>query len=629
MRNPRLVPITRSLHITLGIQLTVVRQMSRTPSSSYTPPVKRRSSVTAPPGDKQPRKCRRLSHTAQKFLDLEAYDAESEEDEDAADAELRDFLDDSPHFASRPHHSGHLLPLLPRSKTPTDEAQDALDIANAIRARERQRLLEAIPPSGMLDTTAAGSLVAARPAALIVPYMVSIPPIIVPYMISIPPNVPLEQKLIRWLRGSVPGVVDVMSHRLGSGRIYVTAQHYACLQRGLEEWPLSWNLSHTQRKPKPLPPLEYQLAMERLHERHAGTETPPERRPGTWARFTIDIVNGDDFMTLAGDLLVLLGQGLALTVPRINYTSVPVAPVLVPPCLSFPMTLIQAHPHMKDEIVLHPLRQCWTWRKRCFRESGLEVFQVDESEITVDGVEPTDDERRLFALSGDPLLCRPSLEPVVSALQPGDRVVVHNPGSPKSDGFIMRIFTGDDRTAMATVAPQDDPNPEHATERPKNLCVPLNRLRLHLLSTPRKIARGDRVLVVDGPHMETYGHVSEVSGLLALSIEPVDPQSAIITVEMRHVRVCFRLGDVVEVTRGELRGVTGFIVGMYHGGYVDIYVVSIARISRSYHSTLASHSAALLAFSRAATAMSHSGESKPSTLGLYQRRWRQARQHRS
>src|ERR1700761_3073454 len=137
MRNPRLVPITRSLHITLGIQLTVVRQMSRTPSSSYTQPVKRRSSVTAPPGDKQPRKCRRLSHTAQKFLDLEAYDAESEEDEDAADAELRDFLDDSPHFASRPHHSGHLLPLLPRSKTPTDEAQDALDIAHAIRASER------------------------------------------------------------------------------------------------------------------------------------------------------------------------------------------------------------------------------------------------------------------------------------------------------------------------------------------------------------------------------------------------------------------------------------------------------------------------------------------------------------
>ncbi|KAJ7230176.1 hypothetical protein GGX14DRAFT_582347 [Mycena pura] len=382
--------------------LTVVRQMSRTPSPSYTPPVKRRSSVTDPPGGKPPRKCRRLSHTAQKFLDLEAYDAESEVDEDAADAELRDFLDDAPHVASRPHHSGRLLPLLPRSQTPTDEAQDTLDIANAIRARERQRLLEAIPPLSMHETTAAGSLVAARPAALIVPYI-----------ISIPPSVPLEQKLIRWLRGSVPGVVDVVSHRLGSGRIYVTAHHYACLQRGLDEWPLSWNLSQTQRKPKPLPPLEYQLAMERLHERHAVTETPPERRPGTWARFTIDVVNGDDFVTLAGDLLVLLGQGLALTVPRINYTAGPVAPVLVPPCLSFPMTLIQAHPHMKDEIVLNPPRQCWTWRKRCFRESGLEVFQVDESEITVDGVEPTDDERRLFALSGDPLLCRPSLEPVV------------------------------------------------------------------------------------------------------------------------------------------------------------------------------------------------------------------------
>jgi len=575
-----------------------------------------------PEGGEPPRKRRRvvlspqLSQTARRFLDLEADDASSEPDEEGSDAGTNDFVDDSPLDASAHLHT----PLFSHPQSVVDDAQDALDIAEAIRERERRRIRDALPPSVvqrlvMLHAIGADSLVNGAQAGPEVPAFVpldmcpekNMDPI--PYLISITPNAKLEQKLIRWLRESVPGVVAVMSHELGSGRIYVSALHYVCLELGLDEWPLSWNLSPTQRKPQQLTPLEYLLATEHLRARQAVIESPPEHRPGTWARFRSDFVHGDDFTTLAGDLLLLLGPGIALTVPRINYTSEPISPLLVPPRLCFAALLIQNRPHTKNEIDTDTGRECWTWRKRCFRDSGLEVFKVEESEITVEGVEPTDEERGLFALSRDPLLCRPSLAPAACALQPGDRVVIRAPGNPYTGGRIQWITKTDDGVVMATVSPEDlfisEPvvpssnnkdvymglleaaeNANAGYEKHENISVPLDQVRLHLLSTPRHLSRGDRVLVVGGPHAGTYGQIIELSGLLALSIQP--STEAPITVEMRHARVCFRLGDVVEVTRGEDRGVIGFIVAIYHGGYVDIYPVSVRhtchfRISDSRH----------------------------------------------
>ena len=514
---------------------------------------------------------------ARGFLDLEAEDSEQEPDDDEgldADAEMNDFLDDT--ALAGPSD----LPSHPRrSRTPDDPnyAQLLWQIAEGIRERARQRIRDAAPPSvfhrlRMLDASAGvpdGQQVRNYVPLDLDPEKDLTP---IPYLVSMPANARLEQKLIRWLQGSVPGVLSAVSHDLGSGHIYVTALHYACLQLGLEEWPLAWNLSKHHRKPQQLSPLEYQRAMEHLATRQARIESPPEPRPGTWARFATDWVTDTGFITLAGDIMVLLGQGLALSVPRI-----PDGPVVerardVPQRLCFPASLTEAHPHTKEQIFTEPSRQCWIWGRRRFRDSGLELFAVDDAEVTMDGVEPTDDERELLASSGDELLCRPSLALPAAALHPGDRVVYRVPGSKINGGYIQCISQDDDRVTMATVLFDE-------REPPQCVRVPVNQLRLHLLATPRTLSRGDRVVVVGGPHIGTNGHIHEMLGQRMLSIEPsVDGLAGLITVEEQQVQVCFRLGDVVEVTRGTDKGVTGFIVATFHGGYVEVYPLSDRKV---------------------------------------------------
>ena len=507
-----------------------------------------------------------MSRAARRYVDLEAEDADSDRNEDGSDTEMVDFLDGSPlaDLCDSAYRA-------PRSRSPEDDAQELLAIAEAIRARARQRIRDDASPATVdleQDT----------------------PPM--PYLVSMKANARLEQKLIRWLQGSVPGVVSVVSHGMGSGRIYVTARHYACLKIGLRGWPLSWNLSEAQLSPVKMTPFEYELALEGVTARQALLDCPPDPKPGTWARFATDVVVTDTgFISMAGDLVVLLGNGLALSVPRIP-SRVEECAADVPPRLCLLAALVQAFPHTAAQIITEPDHHCWIWGGRCFRESGLEVFTVDAAEITMVGVEPTEDERELFASSRDPLLCRPSLAHPAWALQAGDRVVLRI-DSKVVGGHLHSITAGDGGISLATVLPDEpssqpempasnnvpikdvaktaDPDPE----RTKSVCVPVDRLRLHLLATPRTLSHGHRILVVAGPHIGTYGHITETIGPRTLSIEAsVDGLTGSIFVDRRHVQVCFRLGDAVEVIRGVRKGVTGFIVAMYKGGYVEVYPVS-------------------------------------------------------
>lgn len=518
-----------------------------------------------------------MSRVARRYVDLEADDADSDRNEDGSDTEMVDFLDGSP--LADLSESAYRAP---RSRSPEDDAQELLAIAEAIRERARQRIRDDATvergrqqPDLEQDT----------------------PPI--PYLVSMKANARLEQKLIRWLQGSVPGVVSVVSHGMGSGRIYVTARYYACLKIGLRNWPLSWNLSEAQFSPVQMTAFEYQLAMEGLTARQALIDCPPDPKPGTWARLAVNAkVTNTEFSNMAGDLVVLLGNGLALSVPRIP-SRVEECAADVPPRLCFPAALVQAFPQTAARIITEPDHHCWIWGGRCFRESGLEVFTVDAVEITMVGVEPTEDERELFASSRDPLLCRPSLAHPAWALQAGDRVVFRLSRSKVIGGHLHCITEGDGGISLATVLPDEpstqpempagknvpiqdvaktgDPDPERA----KSLCVPVDRLRLHLLATPRTLSFGHRVLVVAGPHIGTYGHITETIGPRTLSIEAfVDGLASPIFVDRRHVQVCFRLGDAVEVVRGVSKGATGFIVAMYQGGYVQLYPVGFPPLPR-------------------------------------------------
>jgi len=529
-------------------------------------PALRRSrspSIAADARGERPPKRRHLEtgdRAARRYLDLEAEhaeDADGDPDEDGSDTEMIDFLDASP-LTDLPAYRA------PRSRSPEDNARELWAIAEAIRERARLRTLRETSPSivpRLRSLTAPGGRQHEPHSAPI------------PYLVSMQANAPLEQKLIRWLQGSVPGVVSVVSHELGSGRLYVTARDYACLELGLREWPLSWNLSQAQRRPLQMTAFEYQWAMERLRARQA------EVKPGTWARIATDLVTDTGFISLAGDLVLLLDHALALSVPRVPSGIPEERAADVPPRLCFPAALVEAFPHTKARIITEPGRQCWKWGGRCFRDSGLEVFTVDAADITMNGVEPTEEERKLFASSGDPLLCRPSLAHPAWALQAGDRVVFRV-SSKVIGGHIQCITQGVATVLLDEPSPKPEipapvsknvpildvartANPGH--ERAKCLRVPVDQMRLHLLATPRTLSLGDRVLVVAGPHIGSYGHIMETVGPRMLSIETFDDGLAVpIFVDRQHVQVCFRLGDAVEVLRGGEKGVTGLIVAVYH-----------------------------------------------------------------
>src|ERR1700761_331774 len=118
---------------------------------------------------------------------------------------------------------------------------------------------------------------------------------------------------------------------------------------------------------------------------------------------------------------------------------------------------------------------------------------------------------------------------------------------------------------------------------------PVFKLRLHILSPPRSINVGDRVLVIGGTSARNLsGRVTELTpGTVSFesfdsgadeAAAAIESQHNIVTVERRHIRLDFRCGDVVRVTRGGHAGRIGFIVAVHFGGYVELYPVSLSEI---------------------------------------------------
>ncbi|KAJ7219359.1 hypothetical protein GGX14DRAFT_389938 [Mycena pura] len=211
---------------------------------------------------------------------------------------------------------------------------------------------------------------------------------------------------------------------------------------------------------------------------------------------------------------------------------------------------------------------------------GLEILPLGLKHVTL-RARPGEDEVDLFMVSNcaeiDALFTGPSC-----ALQEGDRVLVMDEQFRFNGdgGHIVSIFDrreGGARVRMAVVSRLWDV----ADLVPTRCFVqPVSSLRLHVLSWPRAVNVGDRVVVVAGSGFRGYsGRIFEFPTPASIRFESLEPETLELDVVLRHVRLDFRRGDVVRVIRGEHKDKIGLVVALHVAGDMELYVCDGARIN--------------------------------------------------
>ncbi|KAJ7094479.1 hypothetical protein B0H15DRAFT_829741 [Mycena belliarum] len=180
------------------------------------------------------------------------------------------------------------------------------------------------------------------------------------------------------------------------------------------------------------------------------------------------------------------------------------------------------------------------------------------------------------------------------ALEPGCRVVVDadHEGLRGRSGFIKHIRDADEgqedymavvrSSILGTPLAQGDPDiygqlaARDSVMAVQDFEVPLKHLKLHLLSSPRRLKPLDRVIVAQGEFKRTVGRVCQIEWM-----GPEEAEVSIVIEEGCERRVglwqiirYFRLGDVVRVVAGRFQGTVGMIVNENDSGGVEIFAVS-------------------------------------------------------
>ncbi|KAJ6448028.1 hypothetical protein C8R45DRAFT_1115562 [Mycena sanguinolenta] len=238
------------------------------------------------------------------------------------------------------------------------------------------------------------------------------------------------------------------------------------------------------------------------------------------------------------------------------------------------------------------------WGERIFAPlCGLEILSAEDWEYSLERVHPTDAELELFWASK----CREisaAFTGTTSAVQEGDRVVVLDPiRGTSDDGEIAAFFErheGDQRLRMAVVVlPHQEGKSARLDSTTGRLAVKkiggievngdacaihVSELRLHVLSPRRVISVGDRVVVVGGSaYRGQSGRITTFSTASTISFD--SPDLGEVEVALRHVRLDFRLGDMVRMVRGPHKDEIGLIVGLYLSGGMEIYLCDVTRMN--------------------------------------------------
>ncbi|KAJ7728735.1 hypothetical protein B0H16DRAFT_1734507 [Mycena metata] len=151
--------------------------------------------------------------------------------------------------------------------------------------------------------------------------------------------------------------------------------------------------------------------------------------------------------------------------------------------------------------------------------------------------------------------------------------------------------------AMKKDFPSPAPNPPPA---PPPFWITTSLLRHHLFRIPRILAPNDRVEVV-GQAVQTVGRVLAIhpdvdERIVSVTLQPLPPppppdldnaaednapNPEPITVPIHHLEMRFMLGDWVEITRSKNAGKQGFIVALYTAGVAEIFNFTIERDYRT------------------------------------------------
>ncbi|KAJ6479060.1 hypothetical protein C8R45DRAFT_1101479 [Mycena sanguinolenta] len=348
------------------------------------------------------------------------------------------------------------------------------------------------------------------------------------------------------------------------------------------------------RGPEEIAPFE-SLALLGLRDASNPHPSPIDQRYNCFARLKSRIWDG----VYENDLVFIdtARNAQIYVVPRLHFGPAPLAKGQRPPRRLLHTEALKLHLADENLQFLRGGIQCM-WGERVFAPfSGLEVLSSD-LDYSLDRVHPTEDELELFWASKCHEISVPFMG-VTSALQEGDRVVVVNPttGASEDYGEITAFFERHEedqclRMAVVVLPRQDgrtaDLDPTTGRLAVKRIggidvngvvsAVHVSELRLHILSPRRVVSVGDRVVVVAGPAYRGQSRrIITFSTTLTILLD--SPDLGELEAVLRHVRLDFRLGDMVRVVRGPHKDEIGLIVGLYLGGGIEIYLCDITRMN--------------------------------------------------
>ena len=563
---------------------------------------------TSPP----PRKRRRTRNAAQRFFDIEACEGDDDEDEGDGDAEdVAEFLDVTDLFID--DEPNHLFPV--DTSEPQPGPLDMLEDREA-EARELELIAahydERARAQSRAEPRAEQYSFSPAPSgtpetiwdALQAPPVSRLPSENAPpfYVIRTPEK--FELQLIDYLV-DCGIVISAGTIGVGSRVVFVELEYIRIVHKrddqvvpiiftplqvlvgALKQWPSSYRMQRHHLQPVEIPPEQRHRLL--LPPGDPDLFHPFDTPYGRFARVQSKGLYHNDLGFLAGQYELWI-------VPRLDYNMVP-APrhKFQRPSQGFFSEANFRASLPAENLKVFPNQHGFQWGSRFFDGiTGFEVIEPGKLQFTTVNVTPTEDELSYFIDSGATVLNVP-FKGYACALQEGDRVVVPENTSNMVSAYIIRTFersVNGQRVRFAVLVPEYNGTDtiDSMSSLLKDAYVePVFKLRLHILSPPRSINVGDRVLVIGGTSARNLsGRITELTpGTVSFesfdsgadeAAAAIESQHNIVTVERRHIRLDFRCGDVVRVTRGGHAGRIGFIVAVHFGGYVELYPVSLSEI---------------------------------------------------
>jgi ribosomal protein L24 len=482
---------------------------------------------------------------------VEAQDTDAEDDDDDEDQGPSDFIDDAAVSTSCQRVDLRVLSSRSRSAGPEE-------IVQGIRARAKARGLDWNEPS-------------------LHPQWGGLAPM---YIISTPPSI--LSRLIPYLK-KLHGTKRVLRSPDKRSIIYVETTNLITLTNAINKWPElnGWPDLDCRRPERPvlMSLNEQQNLIHRLRDKESAHKTV-DLLAYRWVRaldmnsaYNLDLVfvlSEDEYPS---SWVISKGSVTGLIVPRIDYRQPVTQSNRTPAALFDPESIKHAFPD--NDPIWNEEKGIWKWSDSTFTASGLLLVTLTrDKKLVVDGVQPTDEELALFLASGEPILDRPALTQSC-ALHPGDLVIVNAPDTSsqhsthnKKVGYLIDI-TQRSGGCFATVRSLARSN---VTAGLQHFEVPVSLVKHHLLATPRNLSIGDRVCIVAGSELGTSGRIVEFIGDNEIRVLLSTSEIGVtVSVDKRHVRHNWRLGDVVEIVRGAYRGLVALIVGVLPGGGVTVY----------------------------------------------------------